>query len=197
MSDPHQSSGRHFIYAIVAILVSGLVIAAAIFATMSRPPAVTTTEKSTIILISTITPVVTIAVAPKALSNYRTNGDWNFSVSLSATLVTQGENIQVVLNTTNISGQTQRVDAVNPLYNPTIYSDNGTLVWALDPSQINYVANWPSTQANTSELSIPTSELAPGQNYVLSLWPLIGTPTGAGQDLIGENLMINVTIGIE
>jgi hypothetical protein len=131
----------------------------------------------------------------------RSNGDWVFSIRLQNSLLAMGQEFALSYNLTNISGQPQTVDEVNPLVNPTIYSANGTVVWAWNPSQINYIATIPYKAGNwSSPLNIPTSALTAGQKYVVSVFPLIGAPTNNSHESvdfsIGESLMINTTISV-
>ena len=131
----------------------------------------------------------------------RSNGDWVFSIRLQNSLLAMGQEFALSYNLTNISGQPQIVHEVNPLINPTICSANGTVVWAWNPSQENFISTMPSKAGNWSEpLDIPTSALSAGQKYVLSVYPLIGAATtsamAVGDYSIGESLMINTTITI-
>jgi hypothetical protein len=116
---------------------------------------------------------------------------------LNSTAVTRGQIIAALLNLTNISGQSQTVHVVGPLYNPTVYSPNGTAVWCSCPSEVNFNTNWTNGPGAVQEWDIPTSLLHPGQSYTLNVWPFIGTPTsdtaGGWEFLIGEDLMINAT----
>jgi hypothetical protein len=126
------------------------------------------------------------------------NGDWDFSVTFSSLTVPIGQPIDAYVNITNISGQTQRVHEVDPIVNPAVYSENGTEVWAWDPPQINGFYNITAGPgASAGPFVIPTSNLSAGQNYVLSIWPIIGTSaTGNADYQIGESLMINATISV-
>jgi len=131
----------------------------------------------------------------------RSNGDWVFSIRLQSSVLAMGQEFVLSYNLTNISGQPQTVHEVNPLINPTICSANGTVVWAWNPSQENFISTIPSKSGNWSEpLDIPTSALSAGQKYVLSVYPLIGATTttamAVGDYSIGESLIINTTIGV-
>ena len=139
----------------------------------------------------------TSAVTPLS----RSNGDWVFSIRLQSSLLAMGQQFALSYNLTNISGQPQTVHEVNPLINPTIYSANGTLVWAWNPPTENFITTIPSEAGNwTGPFDIPTSALSAGQKYVLSVYPLIGATTtsamAVGDYSIGESLMINATIGV-
>jgi hypothetical protein len=112
-----------------------------------------------------------------------------------------GQGFTLSYNLTNISGQPQTVDIADPLINPTIYSANGTIVWAWNPLVINYITTIPYKAGNWSApLEIPTSALSAGQKYVLNVFPLIwayttsASPVGAIS--IGESLLINTTIAV-
>jgi hypothetical protein len=148
----------------------------------------------------TITITVTVA-SNQTTPLSRTNGDWVFSIRLQNSLLAMGQEFALSYNLTNISGQPQTIHVVNPLVNPTIYSANGTIVWAWNPTQMNYVTTIPYKAGNWSApLDIPTSALSAGQKYVLSVFPFIGTNTtsamAVGDYSIGESLMINTTIGV-
>ena len=136
---------------------------------------------------------ITVTAAPnQATPLSRTNGDWVFSISLTNSLA-------LSYNLTNISGQPQTVDIANPLINPTLYSANGSVVWAWNPLVINHIATVPSKAGNWSApLDIPTAVLSAGQKYVLSVYPLIWVPntSASGAFTIGESLMINTTISV-
>jgi hypothetical protein len=137
------------------------------------------------------TMTITVTVTPNQSTPLsRSNGDWVFSIRLQNPL-------SLSYNLTNISGQPQTVDEVNPLINPTIYSANGTVVWAWNPTTMNYIATIPYKAGNWSApLNIPTSSLLAGQKYVLSVFPLIGANTANGDLSVGESLMINTTITV-
>ena len=142
------------------------------------------------------TTTITVTATPNETAPLsRSNGDWAFSISL----VSAGQEFALSYNLTNISGQPQTVDIANPLINPTLYSANGSVVWAWNPSVMNYIATIPSKAGNWSApLDIPTSALSAGQKYVLSVHPLIWVPntSGSGAFTIGESLMINTTISV-
>lgn len=146
----------------------------------------------------TTTTVTTYTVHTTSLS--RSNGDWVFSIRLQNSLLAFGQEFALSYNLTNISGQPQTVHFVNPLINPTIYSANGTVVWAWNPPTYNGVETIPNKAGNWSApLDIPTSALLTSQKYVLSVLPLIGANTTSalaiGDYSIGESLMVNTTIG--
>jgi hypothetical protein len=139
---------------------------------------------------------------------YRSNNGWNFSVTLSSLVVTQGQTIEAYINLTNISGQTQKVHEVNPLINPVIYCKSGngycksgTQVWAWDPSEINFDTNVTAGSGVwdfSGPYPISTSNMSPdGLNYTLSIWPFIEpSATADGEYLLGQSLMINATISV-
>jgi len=147
------------------------------------------------------TTVTVTATSNQASPLSRSNGDWVFSIRLQNSLLSMGQEFALSYNLTNISGEPQTVHEVNPLINPTIYSTNGTVVWAWNPPGMNFITTIPSKAGNWSgPLEIPTSALSSGQKYVLSVYPLIGAITtsamAVGDYSIGESLMINTTIGI-
>ena len=168
-----------------------------------------TPTKTTITSTSTASPITsTITVTVGSISSAksftgsqgrvtfsRTNGDWDFTMILNGTAVNRGQVMAALLNLTNISGQTQTVHVVVPLYNPLVYSQNGTVVWRAYPSEMNFDMNWTSGPGRSYEWDIPTSSLHSGQTYVLNVWPFIGTPSSS-QYLIGEDLMINATFTV-
>jgi len=154
----------------------------------------TVTTTSTVFLTETATPV-------QATSLSRSNGDWDFSIRLQNPLTAMGQGFALSYNLTNVSGQPQMVHVVAPLINPTIYSANGSVVWAWNPPTMNYFTTIPSRPGNWSApLDVSTSGLGPGR-YVLSVWPLIGvnttSPVEAGNYSIGESLMVNDTFVVE
>jgi hypothetical protein len=190
---------------VLAALVAGLLIgAAATFALAgSLGRTTTTTTLATITSTTTVTAseISTIQSATGStglVTFYKTNGDWNFTVTLNSTTVERGRVIAALLNLTNISGQNQAVHVVGPLYNPTVYSQNGTAVWCSCPSEFTFDTTWTPGPGVAQKWDILTSTLPSGQTYVLNIWPFIGaTNTAAeGQYLIGEDLMINATFTV-
>jgi hypothetical protein len=128
---------------------------------------------------------------------YRTNGDWNFSVTLSSLAVPEGQPIDVYVSITNISGQTQTIDEVEPIINPSVSYPNGTFVWAWDPPAINLIANITvESGISGGPFVIPTSNLLAGQSYKLNITPLIGAPISGSAYRIGESLALNVIISV-
>ena len=207
----------------IAIVVAAVVISAGALSYSSFEATVTRTSTTTDFTTSTFTSTgtstetitstrnvtVTITGSPTSTGThtdsesqteqvtfYRSNGDWNFSVTLSSLEVSKGQPIDAYVNITNISGQTQRVHEVGPIINPAIYSENGTQLWALDPPQVNFFTNVTAGPGTSNgPWVISTSSLAVGQSYVLSIWPFIGTSaTGNADYQIGESLMVNATI---
>jgi hypothetical protein len=166
------------------------------------------------------TTTITVTSAPIQTTPFsRSNGEWVFSIRFPNFLLAKGNNFQEFLlpynltnipsgynialsyNLTNISGQPQSVHVAYPLINPTIYSANGTVVWASNPPEFNGITTIPYGAGNWSVLFlIPTYALLAGQKYVLSVYPLIGATTtsamAVGDYSTGESLMINTTIGI-
>ena len=226
MNDPPARSYTRLAIAIVvaAIVISASALSYSSFeATVTRTSTTTatttdfttstftSTDTSTETITSTRNVTVTISGSPTSTGThtdnesqtgqvtfYRSNGDWNFSVTLSSLIVPKGQPIDAFVNITNISGQTQRVHEVGPIINPAIYSENGTQVWALDPPQVNFFTNVTSGPGTSNgPWVISTSDLSPGHSYVLSIWPFIGTSaTGNSDYQIGESLMVNATISV-
>jgi len=77
-------------------------------------------------------------------------------------------------NITNVSGQNETFRAfVKPWINPTVSAENGSEVWAWNPSQ----STWPSVtiadgQTLSQVVSIPTSQMHSGQSYLINVFPL-------------------------
>jgi len=145
------------------------------------------------------TTVTVTATSNQASPLSRSNGDWLFSIRLQNSLLPMGRVLTLSYNLTNISGQAQTVDIANPLINPTICSANGSVAWAWNPSVMNYITTIPPKAGNWSApLDIPTSALTAGQSYVLSVYPLIRSPTTSesGAFTIGESLTINTSISV-
>ena len=213
----------------VAVVITAVVVSASALSYSSLEATVTKTGTTTVFntstVISTSTIVKTLAstnsitttsagsytstIASTSdqsqagqVSFYRTDGDWNFSVTLSSAVLQEGQPIDAYINVTNISGQTQTVHEVNPIINPVIYSENGTIVWAWDPPQINFITNVTSLPGTSDgPFVIPTSNLSPGEVYTLSIWPFIGpnvaTCTTCNVNYeIGDSLMVNATISV-
>jgi hypothetical protein len=112
-------------------------------------------------------------------------------------VVPQGKPIDVYVNVTNISGQTQRVHEVNPIINPVVLAENGTQVWAWNPPAINFFTNVTTGPgASNGPYVIPTSNLSVGQSYVLIISPLIGTYSNNADYQIGESLTVTAAISV-
>jgi hypothetical protein len=127
-----------------------------------------------------------------SLTWYATYGVWTYSVTLSTDTIQPGQNITAVFQLMNTSNQTQTVDAGVPLVNPAIYSQNGTVVWAWDPPQMQGIENVTAGHISTQTLTLPTWNLASGQSYVLSSYPAISS-TSSSVD-IGAHLQLNETL---
>ncbi|HVC27512.1 MAG TPA: hypothetical protein VND40_05070 [Nitrososphaerales archaeon] len=116
---------------------------------------------------------------------------------MNVTAVTRGQVIAALLNLTNISGQNQTVRIAGPLYNPMLYSRNGTMVWEGGGNGNNLIVNWTYGPGRVQEWDIPTTSLHSGQTYILNVWPIIGANTTQQfQYLIGKDLVINATITV-
>jgi len=184
---------RRVVAVALAILVVGSLGVGYFVGNGNRQIITTTTTTMTF-----ATTIITTSLHMTPLS--RNDGDWAFSIRLQNSLLAMGQEIALSYNLTNISGQPQTVHSVNPLVNPTIYSANGAVVWAWNPPQSNGITTIPSKAGNwPGPIDIPTSSLSAGQEYVLSVYPLIGATTTSamvvGDYSIGESLMINTTIG--
>ena len=157
-------------------------------------------QNFTVTSTATMSTTTTVTAAPGGKTSLaRTNGDWSFAVRLPKSPITRGfDFFSLSYNLTNVSGQPQKVHVVDPLVNPAVYSSNGTLVWAWDPPTMNYITTVPYGPGNWSSLAIPTYPFSPGQQYVVTVYPLIGSNTTgaveAGDYSIGQSLMINATI---
>jgi len=163
-----------------------------------------TTTTSTLTEVSTTTTTLTVQTAELS----RSNGNYTFVIRLNGSTVVKGQEISLFYNLTNISGEYQRVQEVSPLVIPTIYSENGSVAWFLFPQHFEYSQapniSLPNGFSLTSNLLIPTANLSAGQEYVLSIGPLIGPFVGPNDTLgffaryypIGDSLMINTTIAV-
>jgi hypothetical protein len=132
--------------------------------------------------------------APQSLVSSDAYGAWNYSASLSASQMSPGQNVTATFTLKNTSNQTQRVDVDNPLVLPTIYSLNGTVVWAFRPPSYNAIENVTASQVLSTQMTLPTYLLKPGQSYVLSTSPGIGTPGFVVN--FGPDLQVNQTITV-
>ena len=131
-----------------------------------------------------------------SLTWFANYGVWNYAVTLSSDQITQGEDITALFVLTNFSNQNQTVDVDHPLVLPTIYSQNGTIIWTWTPPSYNDIENITASQALTQQITIPTHLLKAGQTYILSTYPGIGhVNPGVGPD-IGSHLELNQTITI-
>jgi hypothetical protein len=187
---------RNEITAIVLVVLVAGSLGVGYFAGNGNRQTITTAST---VLLSTTTTVTATPIQTTSLS--RSNGDWFFSIRLQNSLFAMGQGFALSYNLTNISGQPQRVHVVSPLVNPTIYSANGTIVWAWNPPTMNYITTIPYKAGNWSApLDIPTSALSAGQKYVLSVFPFIGANTTSAVEVgdysIGQSLMINTTIAV-
>lgn len=136
-------------------------------------------------------------VSSQPVSFRRTDGNWSFTVSLSSLVVPRGQPIMAYVNITNVSGQTQTIREDYPLVNPTVYSANGTRIWAWNPSRIYREASVAAgAQLISGSYYFSTSTLVVGKNYTLSIWPLIEPSTSTGRLLLGASLMVNATISV-
>jgi hypothetical protein len=100
-------------------------------------------------------------------------GSWNFTVSISSSSVNRGETILLDTSLTNI-GQNETIsNFVEPYVNPAVSTMNGTQVWAWDPPQVTFLNSTISSgQTISQQVSIQTSELMPGQSYLIEVMPL-------------------------
>lgn len=141
--------------------------------------------------------VLRSSVASGPVGFHRTDGNWSFTVSLSSLVMPRGQPIVAYVNLTNISGQTQTINEDDPLVNPAIHSENGSMIWVWNPSKIYRQANVTAgEQLVSGSYYISTSKLTVGQNYTLSIWPLIEPGTSTGPFALGESLIINATISV-
>ena len=161
---------------------------------------VTTTLTFTQITTST----TTMTVQTIALS--RSDGNYSFAIRLNGSTLVKGQEISLFYNLTNISGQYQRVQEVDPLVIPTIYYENESVAWFQLPQRFGLSLCpcdiLPNDFSLTANLLIPTSNLSAGQKYILSVGPLLGPFVGPNDTVdlwanyypMGESLMINRTI---
>lgn len=131
---------------------------------------------------------------PASLTWYSYYGVWTYTVTLTTNQIQQGESITAVFQLMNTSNQTQMVDVVDPLVNPVIYSQSGTVVWAWNPSEINQVEGVAAGRVLSLQMTLPTSMLKAGQSYILSTYPGFGTPDFTTD--FGPHLQQNETITV-
>jgi hypothetical protein len=142
---------------------------------------------------STTTNTTSSLQQPGSLSWDASYGVWNYEVTLTTNQIQQGQNITAIFTLTNFSNETQTVDLGGPLVLPTIYSQDGKVVWAYQPSaDTNAIQNITAGQAITEQMVLPTWMLQADQSYILSTCPDIGTPDFAVN--IGAHLQLNQTI---
>ncbi len=132
---------------------------------------------------------------PASLTWYASYGVWNYAVTLTTNEIQPGQNITALFQLTNMSNETQTVDLGGPMVLPTIYAQDGKVVWAYQPSaDTNAVQNVAAGRVLSEQLTLPTSMLSAGQSYILSSSPDIGNPGFTVN--IGSHLELNETITV-
>jgi hypothetical protein len=121
-------------------------------------------------------------------------GAWNYEVTLNTNQIQPGQNITALFTLTNFSNRTQTVDLDNPLVLPTIYAQDGKVVWAWEPPAINEIENITAGQALSEPLTLPTWMLQAGQSYTLTTAPGFSVP-GSTVD-ISQQLQLSQTITV-
>ena len=124
-------------------------------------------------------------------SNY---GAWNYEVTLNTNQIQPGQNITALFTLTNFSNRTQTVDVDNPLVLPTIYAQDGKVVWAWEPPSINEIENITAGQVISEPFTLPTWMLQAGQSYILTTAPGFSVP-GSAVD-ISQQLQLSQTITV-
>jgi hypothetical protein len=100
-------------------------------------------------------------------------GDWNFTVTINSDSLIRGQNIRLVANLTNIGQNISFSNGfVEPYINPGVYATNGTEVWAWDPSEVIVASTIAAGETISQDVGIPTSQLTPGQSYLIELAPI-------------------------
>ena len=160
---------------VLLLVVAALALAGACY----KVPASGKTTNSTAITCTTI-PAISYLYCPSPLrisaygepgatpvGNWTYQGAWNFTVSISSNSDVRGQPIDLSANLTNIGSNITLKELVKPYINPVVHSANGTKVWALNPPE----STWPNATIAAGEtmsqrVSIPTTQLVPGQYYV-------------------------------
>ena len=157
---------------------------------------------------TTITSTSTQVTTVQTIDLSRSDSNYSFAIRLNGSTFVRGQEISLFYNFTNISGQYQRVQEVNPLVIPVVYNENGSIALFLTPKSFEFSLapnNFlPNGFSLSGKLLIPTSNMAAGQKYVLSVGPLIGPFLSSNETYgflaryypYGESLMINTTITI-
>ena len=99
-------------------------------------------------------------------------GSWNFTVTINSSSVVRGQTIELVANLTNIAPNQTINSWIVPYINPSVYSSNGTEVWAWYPPQHYENMTIASGETFSQDVSIPTSQLVSGQSYFIQVAPL-------------------------
>jgi hypothetical protein len=115
-------------------------------------------------------------------------------VTLNTNQIQPDQNITALFTLTNFSTLTQTVDVDNPLVLPTIYAQDGKVVWAWTPPSFNEIENITAAQAISEPLTLPTWMLQAGQSYILTTAPGFSTP-GSAVD-ISQQLQLSQTITV-
>jgi hypothetical protein len=93
-------------------------------------------------------------------------GEWNLTASINTNSVARGQSIRLVANLTNI-GQNITINRfVVPFINPVVFATNGTKVWEWNPSATVQGKTIATGETIWQDVSIPTSQLPPGQYEV-------------------------------
>ncbi|MGD0637288.1 MAG: hypothetical protein ABSA72_04540 [Nitrososphaerales archaeon] len=121
-------------------------------------------------------------------------GAWNYEVTLSTNQIQPDQNITALFTLTNFSNRTQTVDLDEPLVLPTIYAQDGKVVWTWEPPSINEIENITAGQAISEPFTLPTSMLQAGQSYTLTTAPGFSVP-GSSVD-ISQQLQLSQTITV-
>jgi hypothetical protein len=139
---------------------------------------------------TTIEPSTSLAGGAAVIS--RSIRYWNFKVVLNPTVVAKGQEINETFSLTNVSGGPLHLGVTSPLCNPAIYTIEGKLLWIYERPEVQAAGDYENGTGPGDSVNVPTSELEPGQNYVLSTFPL----AGVGNQNLGPYLEINATLEI-
>lgn len=119
-------------------------------------------------------PYSTTVQIPNPVQLSVSGSGWNFTAGIGSSSVEVGYPIQLMASLTNVSPSNQTITPfVGPYINPSIWSSNGTEIWAWNPLQITEPnLTLASGRGLSAKVSIPTSQLISGQIYLVKVIPL-------------------------
>ena len=136
-----------------------------------------------------------LLVPPSPATLTRSNFTWKFEVQLNSTELSVGQLISYSCSLVNTSNQTQTVVVGSPLCTPSIYTQQGQLLWAYTSSATNSLQEVSPGQSFNFATSIPSSQLLPGGRYVLNSYPDLLSNSNP-EVPIGQSLQVNATIEV-